>query len=158
MSQCGHVFALIGIAGELATEYSLTGWNEGEAMNASLLGFNLWRDFRGSGQTETRQILQSVQDFILRHGDARFSSTNDKTEVRDRAGYWRETTDGRIFLFNSPALREAVKGFDIRRILTALDTAGWIIEHDTGKRSKKVKINGASISLYAIRPNNECES
>ena len=117
-------------------------------MNAAKLGFDLWRNFRGSGQTETRQILQLVEDFILRHGDARFSSIDDKTPIRDRAGYWRDADDGRIYLFNSPALKEAVSGFDIRRILTALDTEGWIIEHDIDKRSKKFKISGLSVSLF----------
>jgi putative DNA primase/helicase len=46
-------------------------------------------------------------------------------------------------------------GFDIRRILKALDTAGWIVEHDADRRSKKTKVSGSSISLYAIRPTEE---
>ena len=150
------VFALLGLAGELATEYDITGWDEGEALAAATTGYDLWREFRGQGQTETRQILQLVSDFILRNGDARFSSIACDADVpiRDRAGYWRDTSEGRIYLFNSPALREAATGFDIRRILTALDSAGWIIEHDLGKRSKKVKVGGSSVSLYTIRPDN----
>jgi len=157
-NRAAGVFALLGLAGELATEYAITGWDKGDAMDAALLGFDLWREFRGEGQTETRQILKAVSDFILRNGDARFSTIDDRTAVRDRAGYWRESAEGRIYLFNSPALQEAATGFDLRRILTALKSAGWIIEHDTGKRSKKVKVAGSSINLYAIRPDNGGES
>jgi len=156
--RAASVFALLGLAGELATEYKITGWDEGEAINAALLGFELWREFRGQGQTETRQILQAVSDFILRNGDARFSSIEDKAPVRDRAGYWKDTPKGHIYLFNPPGLREAAAGFDIRRTLDALETAGWIVEHENGKRSKKVKVAGSSVSLYAIRPVEESES
>jgi len=154
-NRAANVFALLGLAGELATEYAITEWDEGEAMHAAQLGFNLWRKFRGQGQTETRQILDAVSEFILRHGDNRFSciTNSDHASVRDRAGYWKEgnNDEGRIYLFNSPALREAAAGFDIRRILTALDSANWIVEHDMDKRSKKFKVAGSSKSLYAIR-------
>ena len=152
-NRAGSVFALLGMAGELATEYGITGWEEGEAMSAALLAFKMWRDFRGQGQTENRQILHAIKNFILRNGDARFSSVfNENIPIRERAGYWKDSTEGRIYLFNSPALQEAASGFELRRILTALESAGWIIEHDIGKRSKKVKVAGSSVSLYAIRP------
>jgi putative DNA primase/helicase len=154
-SRAANVFALLGLAGELATEYAITEWDEGEAMQAAQNGFNLWRKFRGQGQTETRQILDAVSEFILRHGDDRFSciANSDHSSVKDRAGYWKEgnNDEGRIYLFNSPALKEAAAGFDIRRILTALDSSNWIVEHDIGKRSKKFKVAGSSKSLYAIR-------
>lgn len=155
--RAANSFALLGFAGELATEYGITGWSEGDSMQAALKGFDSWRTFRGQGQTETMQILSAVQEFILRHGDHRFSSIADADQhsVRDRAGYWKGNADndeGRVYLFNSPALREAAIGFDIRRILTALDSASWIVESDIGKRSKKFKVAGSSVSLYAIRP------
>jgi putative DNA primase/helicase len=72
--------------------------------------------------------------------------------VRDRAGYWRDTEQGRIFMFNSPALQEAALGYDLSFILRALKDAGWIAEHDEGKRSKKVRVNGHPSALYWILP------
>jgi len=42
-------FALLALAGELATEYGLTGWPEGEAVKAAVIGFNAWRSLRGRG-------------------------------------------------------------------------------------------------------------
>ncbi|MEF8701951.1 MAG: hypothetical protein V5B32_01720 [Candidatus Accumulibacter sp. UW26] len=52
-------FALLALAGELATEYGLTGWPEGEAAKAAAIGFNAWRSLRGRGNDERRQILDS---------------------------------------------------------------------------------------------------
>ncbi|HUV23096.1 MAG TPA: DUF927 domain-containing protein [Gammaproteobacteria bacterium] len=151
--RAASIFALIGLAGELATEYGITGWQEGEAIKSAMLGFELWRESRGQGQTEDRQILQAIHDFIMRNGDSRFSCIKDETiPVRERAGYWRSTEKGKVYLFNPPGLKEAAAGFDIRRILAALDFAGWIFEHDHGKRSKKTKVDGRSISLYSILP------
>lgn len=66
-------FALIGLSGELATEYGLTGWQEGEAMRAAGEGFKLWQAQRGKGNNERRQVSEKVSGFIERHGDGRFS-------------------------------------------------------------------------------------
>lgn len=154
------VFALIGMAGELATEAGITGWLEGDALAAATGAYQAWLQHRGGGQAEDRQILQSVRDFILLHGDSRFSELSDfdslrDRPVRDRAGYWRDDSDGRTYLFNSPALREAVAGHDLTSALDTLDRAGWIVERDTGRRNKRVKVAGTVVPLYAIRPEGE---
>jgi len=150
-NRTASVFALIGLAGELATDYGITGWEEGAAIEAVILGFEQWREFRGQGQTEDRQILQSISDFIARNGDSRFSPLEAQhISIRDRAGYWRDKDEGRIFIFNPPGLREAASGFDISRILDALESASWIADRDHGKRSKKTKIDGASKNMYWI--------
>ncbi len=167
-SRAAGLFALIALAGEKATEYGLTGWQEGEALESVIELFNAWRDFRGKGQTETRQILQGIRHFIDRHGDSRFSGIEENSirsyqgdnidqrpVVRERAGYWKDTDKGRIFLFNSPALQEAAPGFDLNCILRALNESKWIVDKDFGKNSKKVKVGGRSISFYWILPNEE---
>ncbi|KTD59291.1 inner membrane protein [Legionella shakespearei DSM 23087] len=163
-SRAAGIFALIAMAGEKATEYDLTGWQEGEALKAVIECFKIWRGFRGQGETETRQILEGIYQFIDRHGDSRFSELGidridykgDNVEqrpiVRDRAGYWKETLQGRIFMFNSAALQEAAIGYDLSFILRTLNDAGWIAEHDHGKRSKKIRINGHPSILYWILP------
>jgi putative DNA primase/helicase len=158
------VFALCGFAGELATEYGLTGWASGSAARAAAELFQAWRDLRGGGHTESRQILDGVRAFLLAHGDSRFSALPRGTEaegtdeaVRDRAGWWRDDDDGRAYFLTSGALRQAVPGYDIKRILDALDAAGWIIERDSDKRSKRVRIKGNPQSLYAIRPTEESD-
>ena len=120
-------FALICMAGELATEYGVTGWPEGAAMQAAALAFRLWQSTRGRGNDERRQILERVSGFIEKHGDGRFSdadSNNDVHTVRDRAGWWRDGASGREYLFTADGMREALKGFDFKRALDELQAAG----------------------------------
>ena len=43
-------------------------------------------------------------------------------------------------------------GFDMTRILDAVAAAGWITEHNAGKRAKRVKVDGRNPSLYHLAP------
>lgn len=156
-SRAAGVFALVGLAGELATEYGITPWAEGDAMSAAVDAFTTWRDTRGTGSTETRQILEALRDFIDTQGDARFSdmdAINDPRGIQNRAGYWRDDDrEGRIYLFNGPALREACPGHDISRILDALEASGSMAKAEPGKkRGQKVRIAGKFPRLYPVHP------
>ncbi|SEO32898.1 DUF927 domain-containing protein [Vreelandella aquamarina] len=154
--RAAKALVLIGLAGELATEYGLTGWREGEALDAAEIALKGWRTFQGGVQTEHEQILISVRAFIERHGDSRFSDVDGDPKhthtVHNRAGYWRDQPEGRVYLLTNEALKEALRGFDSRRGLDALDSAGWIAEREGGKRSVRVQINGKRSRLYAVRP------
>lgn len=154
--RAAKVLALIGLAGELATEYGLTGWHEGEAMGAAIEAFHAWAAGQGGVRSEHEQILANVSGFIERHGDARFSNVNgDQAQVpmvRDRAGWWRDDAGGRIYLFNSEGLTEALGGFDKKRGTEALEVAGWLVEREGDKRSIRLWINGNRRRVYAIRP------
>jgi putative DNA primase/helicase len=67
-------FALVGAAGELATEAGLTGWPAGESERAALACFNAWLSARGgSGNGEVVAMLRQVRRFLESHGDGRFS-------------------------------------------------------------------------------------
>jgi len=150
-------FALIALAGEVATEYGITRWPEEAAINAAAAGFKAWRSLRGRGNDERRQILERVSGFIERHGDGRFSSADnaDKTPVRDRAGWWRDDGEsGRVYLFNADGLREALKGFDFKRALDTLQDSGALPKPDaSGERSKPERIDGRQMRLYSIQAN-----
>jgi len=154
-------FALLGLAGELATEYGLTGWPEDEATKSAAVGFAAWKALRGRGQgnAERTQITERITDFIERHGDSRFSDADSYDEqhaamVRDRAGWWRTGNDGgRAYMFSSSGLREALKGFDFSRALDALQEAGAIEAPGTdGKRVTSVRVRGEAMKLYVVRP------
>lgn len=158
--RAAEALALIALAGELATEYGLTGWTKGEALDAAVEAFKKWKEFRGEGQTETRRILQAVETFIDRHGDSRFSDAakDVATQVRDRAGWWRDDEGGRIYLFTGTGLKEAMKGFEFNQGLEALSKSGWIVAFDKGKHSKNTRVNGNQKRLYLIRPKVDDES
>jgi putative DNA primase/helicase len=146
-------FALFAQAGELATEYGITGWAEGEAIRAAAEGFRAWRALRGKGNDERRQILEAVGRFIQRHGDSRFSCADMREPVRDRAGWWREDAGGgRVFLFNADGLREALKGFDFKRALDVLGQAGALPPASaSGERAKPQRVDGIKARLYEVR-------
>ncbi|OPX56607.1 hypothetical protein BTE48_03625 [Oceanospirillum multiglobuliferum] len=156
-SRAGGTFALLALAGELATEFGFTGWQEGSALLAAIEGFNLWRNERGQGNTETRHILTSINEFIEAHGDSRFSNlqyTNPQNDkVINRAGYYQDTEKGRVFYFNSAALKEAGAGYDIKTIARKLDGEGWLYEKNSdGKSSVSKRVGGRPVRLYAVLP------
>jgi len=153
--RAASMLALIAMAGELARDYGIVPWPEGAALDAATLAFGLWREGRTEGRPEDEQILDAVRAFLDRHGDTRFSdvSKTDTIQTRDRAGWWRDDyQDRRTYLFTSDALKEAVAGHDLTRALDALDRAGWIVDRDHGKRSKKIRVPGRPVNVYAIRP------
>jgi putative DNA primase/helicase len=146
-------FALIGLAGELATDYGLTGWATGAAGEAAAHGFKLWQSMRGKGNDERRQILQRVSSFIERHGDGRFSDADaaNDVQIRERAGWWRDTNGRREYLFNTDGMHEATKGIDFKRALDVLQEAKALTTLGTnGERSKPCRIGRRVVKLYAI--------
>ena len=152
-------FAVLALAGELATRYGVTGWAEGEAIKAAGVGFAAWLSLRGDagqGNSERGQIVERITSFIERHGDSRFSDADSDDEqrallVRDRAGWWRAAGDGRIYLFTADGLREALKGFDFNRALDTLQEAGAIAAPGAdGKRAKSFRIRDRVMKLYAV--------
>lgn len=147
-------FALLALAGEVATEYGITGWPEGEAIKAAAEGFKVWRAMRGKGNDERRQILEKVSGFIERHGSGRFSDADATSEapIRDRAGWWKESNDSREYLFTAEGMREALKGFDFNRALDVLQEAGALPAPGAdGKRAKFYRICGHGMKLYPVQ-------
>jgi putative DNA primase/helicase len=147
-------FALFALAGELATEYGITGWTEGWATEAAIEGFRTWQANRGTGNVERRQVLDSLARFIERHGDARFSDADQDNEapVRDRAGWWRDDgLRGRIYLLNASGMREALIGFDFKRSLDVLEAEGCISQADaSGERARPERLGGRLVRVYRV--------
>ncbi len=155
-------FALFALAGELATSYGITGWSGEEATKSTKICFDIWKSLRPEEERnlEHRQILDAVKNFIERHGDSRFSNITSPNEnstplIRDRAGYWEQQQDAapRIYLFYSDGMHEALKGFDFKRGLDALQLAGAIkTPGSDGKRSTIRRVHGVSARFYAVDP------
>jgi putative DNA primase/helicase len=151
-------FALYALAGEVAVAADILPWEQGSALTACIEMFDQWLKFRGSDATEQQQILSAVSDYILKYGDTKFTQKYcpvDEKPKLDRSGWWLDANDGRVYMFTSEGLREAGAGFDFNRILDALETEGWITEHDKGRRSKKTYIAGSTPNLYWIKPKHD---
>lgn len=147
-------FAIVALALELAVGVGLLPVEEGEATANMVELFNGWGAGRGEGPSEDRQILKALGDFIDRHGGSRFQSVEaGADEVRDRAGYWESTATGRLYLFTRSGLEEATKGFELARVVRALDGVGAIAKRDRGRAQASKRLpDGSTPKLYFINP------
>lgn len=163
-------FALMGMAGELATEYGLTQWPKGEAIAAAAVGFRAWQMLRGDrkGNSEQRQTLDQLSEFLDKHGDSRFSNMDLPLDparaalIRDRAGWYQETSHGRVYLFTPSGLKEALRGSDIERAKSDLQAAGVMPKNGSdGKRSELAQPTGEKrgrfyiVNSWALYQNND---
>ena len=66
-------FALVAVAGELATKAGLTGWSSGDATNAARTCLNAWVDSRGGLENrEEIEVVAHVRKMIALHGRGRY--------------------------------------------------------------------------------------
>ncbi|MFN9726664.1 DUF927 domain-containing protein [Acidovorax sp.] len=106
-------FALVGVAGELATEAGLTGWPAGEGERAARACFDAWLSARGgAGNGEVRQMLRQVRRFLEAHGSGRFTWWHRASDDRapntlQRAGFRRMVdNEGKPIKSDADHLRE----------------------------------------------------
>ncbi|MGV1046850.1 DUF927 domain-containing protein [Limnohabitans sp.] len=153
-------FALVALAGELATCYGVTGWECGESERAIFECFNQWREQNGTGDIEQKQILQAVKDFIDVHGNGRFvgvdAAFDDKLRVNNQAGYWKNdpVTGEKIFLFNRAAINEALKTNGLEQGIKTLKRLNWLM-CDKGNNTRPHRVNGKLERFYTVKIPNE---
>lgn len=140
-------FALVAMAGELATHYGITGWANGEAVIAAKKCFEAWLEsFGGAGNREERNILSQVRAFFEAHGASRFEDIHATVDQRiiNRAGFHRVGPNGeREYLVLPEAFkRDVCSGFDTPTATKMLLEAGWIEPGKDGKTSQKPRIPG----------------
>ncbi|SNR74127.1 Uncharcterized protein, DUF927 family [Methylobacillus rhizosphaerae] len=91
-------FGLVSAAGELATQWGITGWQPGEASQAAAMCFKAWLAQRGgAGNQEQAAMLAQVRQFFELHGEARFTdwdrpasdTSQHAPKTVNRAGYRR---------------------------------------------------------------------
>jgi uncharacterized protein (DUF927 family) len=153
-------FGLIAYTGELATHYGVTGWPEGEAAKAAAACFQAWLDGRGTaGAADTEKGVQSVREFIERHGASRFQSAtlpDQEARVINRAGYFRTIErEGEAviseYLFTPSGFAEACGGYVSKAVAAALAERGFL-SAGKDKLQAQVKINGKNARYYVVLP------
>ena len=130
--RCG----LVAVAGELATEHGLTGWEAGQATAAAKRIFSDWLTAFGGDDSsrEQRQIVAAVRKF-LNGNMSRFQNRGyeapkeELARVRDCMGSvfpaYAENQETVFLVFNSQ-ITELAKGYAKKRIIEALEQAGMI--------------------------------
>ena len=154
-------FALLALAGELATVYGVTGWQAGAATAAAAEMLKAWKQQRGNANVnlEQAQIKAAVLGFIEQHGASRFQDM-DKLDatVHNRAG-WRDSSGGVRYLFTASGMKEAIKGFDLTRAADVLIQCGALPARGAdGKPSRLTRIDGVTVRVYPISPDKLTEA
>ncbi|HDR8945437.1 TPA: DUF927 domain-containing protein, partial [Burkholderia vietnamiensis] len=112
VSRVAQRFALVGVAGEIASEAGCTGWGEGHAIQAAHACFKAWvRERGGVGNAEATAMLRQVRGFLEAHGDARFTwvqrACDDHAgKTMHRVGFKRMVSDGRAVNTNREYMAE----------------------------------------------------
>jgi putative DNA primase/helicase len=120
---------------------------------------------------ESAQILAKITDFIDTHATSRFShlaggtrgfiSNNGEihqeadSKVINRAGYTFKENGSRLFGFTSSGLREAAKGYSLKRAVDAIQEANaFAKERKNGQKCVPTRIPGEDrvAGLYWINP------
>lgn len=151
-------FALIAAVGELATRYEITGWQPGEAIKAAATCFNSWLELRGgSGQQESKSLLDQVRGFFEKYGDSRFTEVrysedggnrivDDNQRVLNRAGFRRADKNGNtMFIVLPEAFREICTGFNIRSAAKILIEKGIISPGGNGRSQMTFRLPGMGL-------------
>jgi uncharacterized protein (DUF927 family) len=172
-------FALIGAAGELATKWQITGWQAGDAMQASTACFKAWFAHRGGGgNLEELNMLAQIRRFFEAHGDARFTDW-DRTSNTDshaprtinRAGYRKhnpasdhegkpiflEDVDGKprathteYYVMPETFKGEVCAGFDYRVVCKLLVKRGCLMTEGKGY-TRKERLPGGEGTAHCFR-------
>ncbi|NWK79815.1 DUF927 domain-containing protein [Aquitalea sp. LB_tupeE] len=156
-------FALVGLAGELATRYGVTGWKSGEAVRSARQCFREWLAENGTGKAaDDRALLAQVSAFMQSNSSTRFPPHDAPEETLNRyynrAGFTCPDEQGGIqfWVMSEPFKRELCKGFNPTSAAKALISAGWMLPGDIeGKtkrltRKKRIKALGSTSNVYVM--------
>jgi uncharacterized protein (DUF927 family) len=142
-------FFTVGFAGNLATEYGLTGWRTGEAEASSVSLFEGWiRDKGGYGNQEEKMLLYSLRCFFQKYQYSRFIPMTEYNEVEEKTlneviGYRKNTQNGTIFYAYPERLKEALRHeitAEFREILRLMDSLKILERTDNRNLAKLIRI------------------
>lgn len=156
-------FALVGAAGEMATDWGITGWPPGEAMQAAITCFKAWlQAFGGEGNREQRAMLEQVRHFLELHGESRFTDIertvvddNHTPRTMNKAGFREKNHEGNLEFYCYPEVfkAEICKGFDHRAVARLLIDKGYMRAGDGRNLQVKKTLPGeGSKRVFHVLP------
>jgi uncharacterized protein (DUF927 family) len=148
VSRVARRFALVAVAGELATNSNLTGWSEGTAIKAAQICFESWLENFGTGDRETAHVLSQVRLFFELHGASRFQdagSNGTDHKTINRAGFYQVEGVGadqkKTYLVLPEVLKsEILNGLNFKLALNVLTEAGWLKPGSDDRPTQKPRI------------------
>lgn len=163
VSRVARRFAVVAIAGETATRYGLTGWDDGDATCAASKCFASWlAGFGGAHNREQRAILDQVLGFIEAHGTSRFEGMKSGHDVRipNRVGFFRTNGQGEreLLVLVQSFRQEVCRGIDYKSAIRVLKKAGVLVPDKDGKPTQSIRLPGMGPTrVYVIRYRREAE-
>ncbi|MDR4514655.1 DUF927 domain-containing protein, partial [Nitrosomonas sp.] len=141
-------FALVAVAGESATQWGVTGWQPGEAMQAAITCFKAWlAGYGGEGSKEERDMLAQVRHFLESHGEGRFvpydrADDTHAPKTLQRCGYRKTANDGTTEYYVLPESfkKEICKGLDYRSVARLLIDKNYMRAGDGKNLNRKVDL------------------
>jgi putative DNA primase/helicase len=168
-------FGLIATAGELATEFEITGWLLGTATAAAARAFKKWVEARGGDgkePAEDRAAIRQVTELIVRYGESRFDELDERgfkvvfgradegsnpppRAALIRFGWRKGHGDNRVWMIEDSVWEsEFCRGFDPVQVSRALARHGMLkcakgrftyAERFEDKRNKRFHVITAKI-------------
>lgn len=144
----GHIirvaksFAMVAVAGEIATQAGLTSWKSGVAFNAIQIVFNNWiKNLKEKGNYEEKEILEKIKLFFMQNSSSKFEQLTPKNlnalevdnfqqRTNNCVGYWMQNGITKTFYVHPESFREAIckpmKLVNYRHVSEVLKKNGWI--------------------------------
>lgn len=165
-------FALYALAGEIAIKAGILPWRKGSAVKICVDFYKVWCEKRGTGNVEHTQILESLNDYLDKFGETKFTFDEgklipiDQTRSIDRAGWFKTAINCTkifdykkfkidptevIYFFTSTGLKAAIGDYSIERAIKALEEEGWLVVRDKKQASKSLHVGGQKRRVYVIR-------
>ena len=151
VSRAAHRFALIGFAGEFATDAGITGWKKDEASDAAASCFANWLSHRvgGAGAFDEEAAVRQVRNFVEVNGASRFQPSKVRRvdgnlipeKVINRAGFRVDQKNGdavEYLILPGVFQSDVCQGYDYRMVANALLKRGYLVNeppHLTRKTS-----------------------
>lgn len=142
-------FALVAMAGELATRLGITGWPEGEALRATRVCLNAWLKDRGhTANQEDIAALEQVRSFFTANQYSRFADWHDERNRPGNMVGWRRVEKGSTaqgteavttFYVMPSGWKEICRGFDPRKVARLCADRGYLLPSTDGKLQTTIR-------------------
>lgn len=150
-------FALLAVAGEMATEAGITGWQAGDAYNAAKTCVAAWLKDRGhAANQEEADALDKVRRFMTANQYTRFADWDDeKNRPANMVGYRRvvrgsNATDAvTTFYVLSSGWKEICGTSDVVKAAKLCRDEGWL-DIDTGSTKNQKVIRLPEIGVKKV--------
>ena len=142
-------FGLIAAAGELATNLDVTGWDKGQATQASVVCFDQWIEERGGSEShEESKAIETIKGRLLEHGSSRFLNIDN---FRQNGSIWGLYENSNYYVYSKAFKDHLCAGLDAKFVANLLIDLGHLKSGKTRPTISK-RIDGKPTRCYHILP------